>query len=93
MSQISVPPPLWPLDSEFQSLWRLLREELEAEISARDSGNPPDHVRELMQKFAEGKLDSKTRDQLVEEMSERPDWITHLAAEIKSRRSTGELPE
>jgi hypothetical protein len=81
------------LDSEFQSIWRILREELEGDVSARDLGGPPDHMRELMKRFADGKLQPKDRDELILAMSERPDWITYLAAEIKSRRTNGDLPE
>ena len=93
LPRISAQPRSRPLDREFQSIWRKLREELEGDVSARDLSLPPDHMRELMKRFADGKLNSKDRDDLIEAISERPDWIPHLAAEIKSRRPDGELAE
>jgi hypothetical protein len=81
------------LDNEFQAIWSLLRSAQEPEFLARDSGTLPDHVRELMRRFAEGKLDARDRDSLVEAMTARPDWISHLAREIKERRGGREAED
>jgi len=78
------------LDKEFHAIWSLLRSAEEPEFLARDGGHPPEDVKELMRRFAEGRLDPQDRDSLVEAMTSRPDWISHLAREIKERRRRGE---
>jgi hypothetical protein len=78
-----------PDHREFQALWRLLRQAGGAEISARDAGPPPDDILELIRRFAEGTLDQTGRDGLIETLDARPDWIAHLASEIKTHRERG----
>lgn len=79
-----------PDHREFQALWRLLRQADEAEISARDAGRPPEDILELIRRFAEGTLEKTDRDGLIEALDARPDWIAHLATEIKAHRERGE---
>ncbi len=74
------------MSSDFSRIWPLLRAELESRPVARDEGGPPDEVCELISLFADGKLSAEHRDRLIAAMTERPDWVEHLAAEIKSRR-------
>ncbi len=76
------------MHSDFQRIWSLLREDLENRPLARGDGDLPEEMSELISMFADGRLDPKHRDRLIAAMSERPDWVVHLAAAIKARRDS-----
>jgi len=72
---------------DFQSVWRLLRPALDAEVAARGDAPIDGDIEDLILRFAQGALPDIERDALVEVLAVRPDLVSRLAQHIKAARA------
>jgi hypothetical protein len=59
------------------------------EVVGRESPVPSPEVAARLRSFAQGQLSTAEQTELVRQLSEHPDWVATLAAEVKALRHAG----
>lgn len=72
-------------DNLFRVLEHFLRE-FDGEVVGRGIKEMPAEILRQIESLAEGRVDTKQRVFLVEELAKNPEWIGVLAEELKKRR-------
>lgn len=75
------------MDDQFRAIFRLIHSEEKPEVLARDARSAPWDILSKIKAFAEGKIETNDREQLIERLASNTHWIGLLAEEIKSQRS------
>ena len=73
----------------FKVLTDFLREgdETEPEVVGRGDFGPPQNMQKLLRAFAEGKLNTDQRAEVVALLRRNPEWVPFLAREVKTLRN------
>ena len=73
------------MKNQFEILAKFL-EKYGDEVEGREFAELTPEVRTKLQQFAAGKLAAGEQDELINRLSQNPEWIARLAAEVKSLR-------
>ena len=57
------------------------------EVVGRESSMPPAEISADIRSFARGQLSTSKQEELVRQLTDHPDWIAALAAEVKTLRN------
>ena len=76
------------MKSNFEILARFL-EKYGDEVEGRELAELTPEVRAKLQQFAAGKLPAAEQDELINRLSQNPEWISRLAEDVKSLRGPG----
>jgi hypothetical protein len=74
------------MPNEFEILAGFL-ERCESEVEGRELQEPTAETQDRMRELARGKLGAEQQGELLKLLSAHPEWIAHLAGEIKALRS------
>ncbi len=73
------------MKNNFEILSRFL-EKFGDEVEGRGLAEMPPEVKTRLQQFARGALSSAEQDELIECLSQNPEWVSLLAASVKALR-------
>jgi len=73
------------MKNEFEILARFL-EKYGAEVEGREFSELTPEIRTKLERFARGSLPPAEQGELIERLGQNPEWISRLAAEVKSMR-------
>jgi len=74
------------MKNNFEILARFL-EKFGDEVEGREFAELTPEVRTKLQLFANGRLPPAEQGELIERLSQNPEWISRLAADVKAMRS------
>ena len=74
------------MKNNFEILAKFL-EKFGDEVEGREFAELTPEVRTKLQQFAKGSLPPTEQGELIERLSQNPEWISRLAADVKAMRS------
>ena len=74
------------MKNNFEILAKFL-EKFGDEVEGREFAELTPEVRTKLQQFAKGSLSAGEQSELIERLSQNPEWVTRLAADVKAMRS------
>jgi len=74
------------MKNNFEILAKFL-EKFGDEVEGREFAELTPEVRTKLQQFANGSLPAAEQGELIERLSQNPEWIARLAADVKAMRS------
>ena len=74
------------MKNQFEILAKFL-EKYGDEVEGREFAELTPDVKAKLQQFAQGKLPAGEQNSLIEHLSQNPEWVARLAADVKSLRS------